>query len=192
MSTAAKDLRQLTTDAEQRLWRRLRNRQVCGAKFRRQHPLPPYVVDFVCLENKLIIEADGGQHLERQAQDEKRTAFLEALRRLNPAQGNPSFTTGQHYPAWLEKRHRMQGQDLNKVKAVTAWFALEQVDKDALASRLGKGVFQSDEITVSRSYGGTRYYDYEADEARAVTNLVNQAGLPKSSASVLENPVSFS
>jgi very-short-patch-repair endonuclease len=78
MSSSAIDLRQKATDAEQRLWRRLRNRQVCGAKFRRQHPLPPYVVDFVCLEKRLVIEADGGQHLERQAHDEKRTAFLEA------------------------------------------------------------------------------------------------------------------
>ena len=121
-----------------------------------------------------------------------KTAFLEALRRLNPAQGKPSFTTGQHYPAWLEKKHRMQGQDLDKVNAVTAWFTLEQRDKDELASRLGEGVFKSDEITVSRTYGGTQYYDYEADEARAVSNLVNQAGLPKSSASVLGNPVSFS
>lgn len=121
-----------------------------------------------------------------------KTAFLEALRRLNPAHGKPSFTTGQHYPAWLEKKHRMQGQDLDKVKAVTAWFTLEQGDKDELASRLGEGVFKSDEITVSRTYGGTKYYDYEADEARAVSNLVNQAGLPKSSASVLGNPVSFS
>ena len=70
-----------------------------------------------------------------------KTAFLEALRRLNPAQGKPSFTTGQHYPAWLEKKHRMQGQDLDKVNAVTAWFTLEQGDKDELASRLGEGVF---------------------------------------------------
>ena len=121
-----------------------------------------------------------------------KTAFLEALRRLHPAQGKPSFITGQHYPAWLEKKHRMQGQDLDKVKAVTAWFTLEQGDKDELASRLGEGVFKSDEITVSRTYGGTKYYDYEADEARAVSSLVNQAGLPKSSASVLGNPVSFS
>jgi very-short-patch-repair endonuclease len=75
----AKQLRSHGTDAERRLWQRLRNRQVCNAKFRRQHPLPPYVVDFVCLEQRLIIEADGGQHLEQQAHDEKRTAFLEAL-----------------------------------------------------------------------------------------------------------------
>lgn len=74
----AKDLRQQATQAEQTLWQRLRNRQILNAKFRRQHPIPPYIVDFVCLERQLIVEADGGQHAERQTQDEKRTAFLEA------------------------------------------------------------------------------------------------------------------
>ncbi|MDT8385367.1 MAG: endonuclease domain-containing protein [Gammaproteobacteria bacterium] len=74
----AKDLRQQATEAEQTLWQRLRNRQILNAKFRRQHPIPPYIVDFVCLEKKLIVEADGGQHAERQTQDEKRTTFLEA------------------------------------------------------------------------------------------------------------------
>lgn len=74
----AKDLRQQATQAEQTLWQRLRNRQILNAKFRRQHPISPYIVDFVCLERQLIVEADGGQHAERQTQDEKRTAFLEA------------------------------------------------------------------------------------------------------------------
>lgn len=78
MKNVARNLRQLATDAEHRLWQRLRNRQVCGAKFRRQHPVPPYIVDFVCLEKKLVIETDGGQHIEQQTYDEKRTTFLEA------------------------------------------------------------------------------------------------------------------
>jgi len=78
MRDFAKNLRQLATDAEQRLWWQLRNRQLCSAKFRRQHPVPPYIVDFVCLEKKLVVEADGGQHIEQQTYDEKRTAFLEA------------------------------------------------------------------------------------------------------------------
>ncbi|NOX92703.1 MAG: endonuclease domain-containing protein [Gammaproteobacteria bacterium] len=78
MKNLARNLRQLSTDAEHRLWQQLRNRQACGAKFRRQHPVPPYIVDFVCLEKKLVIEADGEQHIEQQTYDEKRTAFLEA------------------------------------------------------------------------------------------------------------------
>ena len=49
------------TDAERKLWRALRSRSI-GPKFRRQVPLGPYVVDFVCFESKLIVEVDGGQH----------------------------------------------------------------------------------------------------------------------------------
>ena len=74
----AKTLRKYGTDAEQKLWRQLRGRQLCNAKFRRQHPVPPYIVDFVCLEKRLIIEADGGQHIDQRRHDDRRTAFLEA------------------------------------------------------------------------------------------------------------------
>jgi len=51
------------TDAEQKLWRVLRSR-ASGAKFRRQVPLGPFVVDFVCFEARLIVELDGGQHAD--------------------------------------------------------------------------------------------------------------------------------
>jgi very-short-patch-repair endonuclease len=74
----ARQLRSHATDAEQHLWRQLRARQIGGAKFRRQHPIAHYIVDFVCLEKRLIVEADGGQHVERQALDAKRSAFLAA------------------------------------------------------------------------------------------------------------------
>ena len=120
-----------------------------------------------------------------------KTAFLEALRRLKPAQGNPCFTIGRHYPAWLEKRHRRQGKDLESVKAVRAWFSLEQADKDALASRLGKGVFESEEITVSRTYKGICFYGHEADEKRAVSNLINEVDLPKGVTEAVESLQAF-
>ena len=57
----AKDLRINMTDAERKLWRALRSRSI-GSKFRRQVPLGPYVVDFICFESKIIVEVDGGQH----------------------------------------------------------------------------------------------------------------------------------
>jgi len=65
------------TDAEQALWRLLRGRQVSGLKFRRQHPFGDYILDFVCLENGLVVEVDGGQHAEQVEYDEVRSNQLE-------------------------------------------------------------------------------------------------------------------
>ena len=65
------------TEAETRLWQRLRDRRLAGAKFRRQAPIGPYIADFISLEAKLIVEIDGGQHAENAAADAARTAWLE-------------------------------------------------------------------------------------------------------------------
>jgi very-short-patch-repair endonuclease len=73
----AQRLRREMNDAERKLWSALRNRQLNGAKFRRQQPIGPFIADFVCQERRLIIEADGGQHSES-ITDERRTAFLES------------------------------------------------------------------------------------------------------------------
>jgi very-short-patch-repair endonuclease len=59
---AARRLRTASTDAEQRLWHHLRSGRLDGLKFRRQHPIPPYVADFYCDALKLVIELDGSQH----------------------------------------------------------------------------------------------------------------------------------
>ena len=69
-------LRTNATDAEQKMWYFLRNRQFEQFKFRRQHPISVYIVDFVCLEQKLIVELDGGQHAEKTAYDLRRTKTL--------------------------------------------------------------------------------------------------------------------
>lgn len=74
----AKALRKAQTDAEQRLWSRLRANQL-GAKFRRQHPLDGCIADFVCLEHRLIVELDGSHHFDQHAHDAKRTHSLESL-----------------------------------------------------------------------------------------------------------------
>ena len=73
----ARDLRKGQTDAESLLWLLLRDRRLGGFKFRRQHPVPPYVLDFYCHEKRLAVELDGGQHAEQAARDERRTAELE-------------------------------------------------------------------------------------------------------------------
>ena len=66
------------TDAERLLWRELRSRQLDGQKFRRQQPIGRYVVDFVCLEKRLVIEVDGGHHAqgEQSAYDTDWTLWL--------------------------------------------------------------------------------------------------------------------
>jgi very-short-patch-repair endonuclease len=74
-TTRARDLRKSGTKAERALWAQLRDRQLHGHKFRRQQPIGPYIVDFLCLEQKLVVEVDGGQHVPEV--DERRTAFLE-------------------------------------------------------------------------------------------------------------------
>ena len=73
----ARNLRTNMTDAERKLWSRIR-RSALGHRFRRQHPLGPYVVDFVCLDRRLVIEVDGGQHNSPDGieKDQRRTAWL--------------------------------------------------------------------------------------------------------------------
>jgi len=74
----ARQLRRRQTDAERALWARWKSRQLGGAKFRRQQPLGPYIVDFISLERRIIVELDGGQHGEdrKEERDEERTAWL--------------------------------------------------------------------------------------------------------------------
>ena len=76
MKRFAKKLRKNMTDAERLLWRHLRNRELGGYKFRRQRPIGPYIVDFVCLEKKLVVEVDGGQHAGQVELDSKRSDYL--------------------------------------------------------------------------------------------------------------------
>jgi very-short-patch-repair endonuclease len=76
----ARTLRRNMSNAERKLWRALRAKQLDGARFRRQHPIGRYVADFVCLERRLIVEVDGGQHAEddRIARDAARDRWLTA------------------------------------------------------------------------------------------------------------------
>ena len=74
LTQTARKLRRNMTDAERRLWGRLRNHQL-GVHFRRQAPLERYVLDFVCFQARLVIELDGGQHADSDA-DKQRDAWL--------------------------------------------------------------------------------------------------------------------
>jgi very-short-patch-repair endonuclease len=72
---AARTLRRNSRDAELKLWRALR--ELRAVKFRRQHPIGPYVTDFACPSRKLVIELDGGQHADQVDRDESRTSEIE-------------------------------------------------------------------------------------------------------------------
>jgi very-short-patch-repair endonuclease len=74
----ATELRSRATKAEQYLWQHLRRRQLGGYRFRRQVPMGSYIADFACLEAKLVVELDGGQHQERHDYDERRDRQIAA------------------------------------------------------------------------------------------------------------------
>ena len=74
----ARALRKDQTEVEKKLWFNLNNRQLQGFKFKRQYPIHPYIADFACLEKRLIIELDGGQHADQENYDQERTQFLES------------------------------------------------------------------------------------------------------------------
>ena len=72
-----RNLRKNATDAERKLWQKLRNRQIGGVKFRRQQPMGSYIVDFISFEKRLIIEVDGGQHVKQAGFDKQRDFWFE-------------------------------------------------------------------------------------------------------------------
>ena len=74
----AGELRKALTPAERKLWSRLRNDQLNGVNFRRQHAVGKYIPDFCAVKEKLIIELDGSQHLEQEEYDGERTKYLES------------------------------------------------------------------------------------------------------------------
>ena len=74
----ARNLRKSMSESEWKLWCELRRRRVDGHRFRRQHPIGPYIVDFVCLEQRFVVEVDGGHHSEPEQveHDARRTEWL--------------------------------------------------------------------------------------------------------------------
>ncbi len=78
LSGRAKALRGAMSDAEQRLWHSLRGKQLGGCRFRRQVVMGTYIADFVCLERRLVVEVDGGQHQSAAQYDSRRDAYMES------------------------------------------------------------------------------------------------------------------
>lgn len=124
---------------------------------------------------KVIIEPDitclVGQN------ESGKSTFLEALRRLKPAQGAVKFDSPKHYPAWLEKRHRRQakaeGKDLNDRTPIKAVFELEPSDISYVELFFGQCVLTSNEFTLWKTYANKFRYSVSVDEAQAVTNMLD-------------------
>jgi len=76
LTNIARNLRKRPTEAEKLLWRYLRGRTLGGLKFRRQQPIGEYVVDFVCLDERIVVEVDGGQHAGSKSEDIERDKWL--------------------------------------------------------------------------------------------------------------------
>ncbi len=79
MKTLARELRKNSTPAEKILWQHLRGRQFSDLKFRRQHPIPPFIVDFYCPQFQLIIELDGEIHKYQKEEDLSRQEWLSEI-----------------------------------------------------------------------------------------------------------------
>ena len=77
MTTNARKLRAVQTEAESLLWQVVRDRRLCGLKFRRQFPIEPFIVDFACVEHRLIVELDGPYHDDVYEDDQSRQQRLE-------------------------------------------------------------------------------------------------------------------
>jgi predicted ATPase len=107
-----------------------------------------------------------------------KTAFLQALYRLNPANKSATFNVQQQYPAWLEKAHRREGTKLEEVRPIRATFEVEKSDLAAFDDQFGKGSLKSKQIVYERQYDGQGWLTYETDEAKAAAFLVSGVEIP--------------
>ena len=133
----ARELRHNATEAEQLLWECLRSRRLAGFKFRRQTPIGRYIVDFCCVEARLIVELDGGQHQDQQGYDAARDAWLRE-RGFNQALALAQLVCRRRgWPLWWTL--------LERTRATRAQVGLEAVErwrnvKGAFAVRDPNGV----------------------------------------------------
>jgi len=107
-----------------------------------------------------------------------KTAFLHALHRLLPAEEEVSFDIQSHYPAWIEKRDRMQGVDREEVSPIRATFKLEEEEVQQIEERFGPDTVNSQEVGLERTYGGDLRYELDVDEHAFVNYVVDQIDWP--------------
>jgi AAA ATPase domain len=121
-----------------------------------------------------------------------KTAYLNALYRLKPARPNAVFNVQREYPAWLEKRHRMEGKNLGEVAPVVAEFILEANDIARLNDQFGMAVLKSSRIRVSRNYDNKLNIVFTSDEVAGVKNVIGKVDLGHEAAQDLDPVTNFS
>jgi predicted ATPase len=114
-----------------------------------------------------------------------KSAFLNALYRLNPARPNVAFSVPDQYPAWLEKRHRQRGDVLKDVLPISGIFELEPDDLAVLRAKFGRDVLTANRITFSRNYKNEWILESTSDEGPFIAHVMNSAAVPKEVATEL-------
>jgi hypothetical protein len=110
-----------------------------------------------------------------------KTAFLQALDRLNPARLSPKFSIPDHYPAWLEKRHRLDGKDLDQVTPIEVQLEWQPDDVAAVEAKFGPGVATvGSTLTLWKAYDNKFRWINSCSESQAVTNFLGRTPLPAS------------
>ncbi|MGA8695373.1 MAG: AAA family ATPase, partial [Xanthobacteraceae bacterium] len=120
-----------------------------------------------------------------------KTAYLNALYRLKPARPNAEFNVQREYPAWLEKRHRIEGKNLAAVTPVVAEFILEADDIAKLNTQFETAVLSSPRIRVSRNYDNKLDIVFTSDEVTAVKNVIGKVDLGNEAAQKLDSVTTF-
>lgn len=121
-----------------------------------------------------------------------KTAFLQALWHLHPARLSPKFSVPEHYPAWLEKRHRNEGKVLEEVHPVEAVFAWEPGDREVVEKVFGPGLVpESETVRLWKTYDNKLGWEHGCKEATAVSNLVGGVEGPKDVRKALKSTTTF-
>lgn len=121
-----------------------------------------------------------------------KTAFLQALWHLHPARLSPKFSVPEHYPAWLEKRHRNEGKVLEEVNPVEAVFAWEPADGEVVEKVFGPGLVpESGTLRLWKAYDNNLGWQHSCNEATAVNNLLGDVEVPNKARKALKSATTF-
>jgi len=121
-----------------------------------------------------------------------KTAFLQALWHLHPARLNPKFSVPEHYPAWLEKRHRNEGKVLEEGRPVEAVFAWEPADGEVVEKVFGPGLVpETGTLRLWKTYDNKLGWEHSCKEATAVNNMLGSVEAPEDALNAIKSAKTF-